>query len=107
ATNPSIDHIRHALAIDERRAYFPANLFFPDEGQRSNCKQVWFAGVHADVGGGYPEKEAALAKVPLAWMLRESQALGLLINEDERQRLMDSKGRPAPDPCGPMHESLA
>ena len=107
ATNPSIDHIRHALAIDERRACFPANLFFPREEQRPNCKQVWFAGVHADVGGGYPEEEAALAKVPLAWMLREAQALGLLINDDERKHLMDSKDKPAADSCGPMHESLA
>jgi uncharacterized protein (DUF2235 family) len=106
AANPSITHIRHALAIDERRACFPANLFFPREEQRPNCKQVWFAGVHADVGGGYPEKEAALAKVPLVWMLREAESLGLLVNNTERAYLLDSKGKPPPDPCGPTHESL-
>jgi uncharacterized protein (DUF2235 family) len=107
AYNPSIDHIRHALAIDERRACFPANLFFPRQEQRPNCKQVWFAGAHADVGGGYPEKDSALAKVPLAWMLREAEALGLLINDAQRAYLMGSKGKPAPDPCGKIHESLA
>jgi AraC-like DNA-binding protein len=38
------------------------------------------AGVHGDVGGGYPEDEATLAKVPLAWMLREAKGLGLLVS---------------------------
>lgn len=107
ADNPSIVHIRHALAIDERRACFPASLFFPREDQLPNCKQVWFAGVHADVGGGYPEKEAPLAKVSLAWMIREAEGLGLLVNAAQRQYLMDSKNKPPPDPCGPIHESLA
>ncbi len=106
ADNPSITHIRHALSIDERRAFFPSNQFFPQEGQKANCKQVWFAGVHGDVGGGYPEQEASLAKVPLAWMTREAEALGLLINADQRQYLMDSKNKPPPDPYGPIHESL-
>jgi uncharacterized protein (DUF2235 family) len=107
ADNPSIVHIRHALAIDERRACFPANLFFPQDVQQVNCKQVWFAGVHADVGGGYPENEASLAKVPLAWMIREAEELGLLLNAAQREYLMDSKKKPPPDPCGPIHESLA
>src|SRR5262249_39184470 len=106
ASNPSVAHVRHALAIDERRAGFPANLFFPGEDQPPNCKQVWFAGVRSDVGGGYPEEEASLAKVSLAWMLREAQGLGLLVNDAERAYLMDTKGGPA-DPCGPIHQSLA
>jgi uncharacterized protein (DUF2235 family) len=38
AVNPSITHFRHALAIDERRACFPANLYFPQPEQEANCK---------------------------------------------------------------------
>ncbi len=106
ATNSSITHFRHALAIDERRACFPPNLYFPTKEQQATCKQVWFAGVHSDVGGGYPEKEATLAKVSLAWMIRETEAFGLLVNAAERQYLMDSKTKPPPDSCGPIHESL-
>ncbi len=106
ATNPSIVHIRHALAIDERRACFDANLFFPMPEQLAQCKQVWFAGVHADVGGGYLEKEAMLAKVPLQWMLREAERRELLINAEQRAYLMDSKDKPTPDIGGPIHESL-
>ena len=86
---------------------FPANLYFPTPDQKANCKQVWFAGVHSDVGGGYPEEQATLAKIPLAWMLREAEALGLRINPAERQHLMDSKDKPPPDPLGTIHESLA
>ena len=94
AVNPSITHFRHALAIDDRRACFPANLYFPQEELQANCKQVWFAGVHADVGGGYPEKEATLAKVSLAWMIREAEASGLLVNAAQRrQYLLDLEGQ--------------
>jgi uncharacterized protein (DUF2235 family) len=110
ANNPSINHIRHALAIDERRASFPANMFQPPKELEPNCKQVWFAGVHADVGGGYPEKDgnATLAKVSLEWMLREAAALGLLINADQREYLMNnSPKKPPADPSGMIHESLA
>ena len=39
-----------------------------------DVKQVWFAGVHCDVGGGYPEKESGLAKLALEWMLEEAKA---------------------------------
>jgi uncharacterized protein (DUF2235 family) len=113
ANNPSIVYIRHALAIDERRACFAANLFGQtdrtdkkDDNDQEYTKQVWFAGVHADVGGGYPEKEATLAKVPLTWMLREAETQGLLINDGQRTYLMDSKDKPPADVCGPIHESL-
>jgi uncharacterized protein (DUF2235 family) len=106
-TNELVVHFRHAMAIDERRAMFPALLYVPKPAQQANCKQVWFAGVHSDVGGGYPEQESTLAKVPLAWMIREAEALGLRINPVERQYLMDSPDKPPPDPLGNIHESLA
>ena len=37
--------------------------------------QVWFAGVHSNVGGGYPDD--ALAYIPLVWMLNEARRCGL------------------------------
>jgi uncharacterized protein (DUF2235 family) len=107
ADNPSLVHVRHALAIDERRGAFGANLFRPESpAQHASFKQVWFAGVHSDVGGGYLEKGGALSKVSLVWMLREAAALGLLTDADAReQHLSDPKRFPA-DPLGPIHESL-
>lgn len=62
---------RHAVSIDERRAFFRTNLWFRREGGGGplDLKQVWFPGVHCDVGGGYPEEESGLSKIAREWML--------------------------------------
>jgi uncharacterized protein (DUF2235 family) len=107
ANNPSIDHIRHALAIDERRALFNANIFRPaDPAQHASIKQVWFAGTHSDVGGGFPAEEGALSRITLQWMLREAVGQGLLIDDANRVHLLQQIGSSEPDAFGPFHESL-
>ncbi len=60
-----------ALAIDERRGPFKPTLWTGPAKPHQTVKQVWFAGVHSDVGGGYPEK--ALAELPLAWDAERDQ----------------------------------
>lgn len=125
--NPSVRAFRHAMAIDERRRMFRLNRW--EEGQpfvanpfarprrieRQDCQQLWFAGVHSDVGGGYAEAESSLSKLPLIWMVEEAAKGedGLLINPAMFKHL--AKGQPRrgatheyvkPDPCGPMHVSL-
>ncbi|HLX11516.1 MAG TPA: DUF2235 domain-containing protein, partial [Bacteroidota bacterium] len=50
ASNPGIAIIRHAVSIDERRTFFRQNLMHPEPDQ--NIKELWFPGVHCDVGGG-------------------------------------------------------
>ncbi len=105
--NPSIVHARHAVAIDERRAYFRQHLMQPAEGQ--DLQELWFPGTHCDVGGGYPDDEAGLSRGALAWMLREAEACGLLVDEARRRRAalgIASDGGGGPDPAGPIHESL-
>ena len=84
--NPSVQVFRHALAIDQRRRMLGLNHWLEPQTFVSNpfassavpvqqdIKQVWFAGVHADIGGGYPEAESGLAKFPLDWMIREAAA---------------------------------
>ena len=64
ATNPDIAIVRHATSIDERRAFFRQNLF-SDLHSNQDLAQVWFAGVHSDVGGSYPEPESQLSKLAL------------------------------------------
>ncbi len=64
-----------ALAIDERRGPFQPTLWTGAAKPGQTIRQVWFAGVHSDVGGGYPEK--GLAELPLAWMLNEASTAGL------------------------------
>lgn len=107
ANNPSIVHARHALAMDERRGAFDANLFRPESvAQHASFKQVWFAGVHSDVGGGYPEKEGTLSKVLLIWMLREAVAHGLLTDPAAEARYLSDPQRFPADPLGPIHDSV-
>lgn len=73
----NVNIARHALAIDERRGPFQPTLWTRGDGRPSsnNVKQVWFPGVHADIGGGYEDKR--LAEVPLVWMLEEAAGAGL------------------------------
>jgi uncharacterized protein (DUF2235 family) len=68
---------RHAVAIDERRSDFAPTLWGPREA--TDVKQVWFAGVHSDVGGGYGPSggTAPLSDIPLYWMSREARRFGL------------------------------
>ena len=57
----------HALAIDEARASFEIFLWQDDP----RVEQVWFAGVHSNVGGGYPKQGMSL--VALDWMMSHAE----------------------------------
>jgi uncharacterized protein (DUF2235 family) len=88
--NQKILKARHALAIDDERQTFhpvlwdedatntrPAGLSRPTEDER--LLQVWFTGMHANVGGGYPDD--SLANVSLSWILAEARQAGLVFKE--------------------------
>ena len=77
AHNPRVACVRHALALDERRVMFVQNRWRETAAAQGDVQQVWFAGVHSDVGGGYAAPEAGLSLIPLAWMVREASAAGL------------------------------
>jgi uncharacterized protein (DUF2235 family) len=110
ANNQDIAVGRHAVSIDERRAFFRPNLWVPrapDVGPR-DLRQVWFPGVHSDVGGGYPEAESGLSKFPLQWMIEEASAHGLQIDSDRVSLVLGLRGHGyvQADPNSPSHESL-
>lgn len=123
-TNPSVKVFRHAKAIDERRRMFRLNRWkdpqsFIDPFDKSaptidqDSKQVWFSGVHADIGGGYPEEESGLSKFPLNWMIDEAVKYGLDINTSMRNRLALGQNDPGareifvkPDALAKLHVSL-
>jgi len=71
---------RQALSIDDDRRTFHPNVWSTHKprGERDglcdDIEQVWFAGAHANVGGGYPKD--GLAWVTLDWMLGETDTLG-------------------------------
>ena len=129
--NPSIEIFRQAISIDERRRMFrpqpwDAGKFRPHRyapestWTDQDSVQVWFAGVHSDVGGGYPEKQSALSKYPLLWMIEEAVKHGLKVDRRTVNQLgwgRKRKGSPfdyvapgfLPDPAIPNsspHDSM-
>ena len=78
----SVIYARQALSIDEERKTFAPVLWDalpPGSHPKDKMKQVWFSGVHTDVGGGYPEED--LSNISLRWMIKEATEKGLLIYE--------------------------
>lgn len=86
-TNQSVAIVRHAVSIDERRAFFRQNLFAKDVPDQ-DLKELWFAGAHSDIGGGYPKARGALWRVAFAWMLDEAAGAGLLIDDARRAKVL-------------------
>ncbi len=85
----NVIHANQALAIHEQRGAFKPVLWtrrFADvrdeagRETRQHMLQVWFAGSHADVGGGY-RGDRGLADVALDWMLRRAVQAGLPLEE--------------------------
>lgn len=88
----------HAVAIDEKRRAFQPTLWTnaPKPGQ--HLEQVWFAGVHSNVGGGYPDR--GLSDITLLWMIDRARAAGLSFKEDYVQ------ARVKPNEAGRLYNSL-
>lgn len=125
-SNPSVRIFRQAIAIDERRRMFRLDTW--DEPQTfmhnrfsatnnaepQDTQQVWFSGVHADIGGGYPESESGLSKFPLIWMIEEAVKHGLAVDPRTVNQLawgVQRKGSPfsyvRPDIQRDPHDSLS
>jgi uncharacterized protein (DUF2235 family) len=74
----------HALALDEKRRNFEPALWNADEKAKpinpdQVMEQVWFAGAHSNVGGGYPE--CGLSDIALSWLIDKSKICGLGFDE--------------------------
>ena len=110
----------HAVSIDERRGPFKPTLWVEDEREGGGLakstpdqtvEQVWFAGVHSDVGGGYPDP--SLSEIPLRWMAAKAEACGLAFKPDRlllKARDCDAGRRclgieVAPDLRADLHDS--
>lgn len=122
--NPAVQTFRHAIAIDEFRRMFrikrwrEPQTFKPNPHSQAksfpaqDSRQVWFAGCHSDVGGGFDEEKSALSKFPLLWMLEQAKAHGLHIRTSMVNHIVRGKPRAnartytKPDAAGPLHRSL-
>lgn len=68
----NLQYCFHALALDERRpSFLPTRLH--------GAQEVWFRGVHSDVGGG--NKNRGLNDIALKWMMSKAKAANLPITD--------------------------
>jgi hypothetical protein len=100
------------VAIDERRGPFKPTLWQKqDDADKQTLEQVFFAGVHCDVGGGYREPE--LSDIALRWMAEKASACGLALKPDHLvldRAHPDTEARRdghtvAPNALGKLHDS--
>lgn len=84
--NGSIQHLRHALALNENRRAFGAEYIYPNFNHPTTslivrtCLQAWFIGAHIDIGGSAAQD--GLSLYPLQWMMIESRDIGLCLQFD-------------------------
>ncbi len=93
AQNEIIDVARHAVSIDERRSFFRDNLYGPPVNDKQDITQLWFPGVHSDVGGSYPRRIPAPPVTTLKWMLGELANNGAILCQDRVELVLGT-------PCG-------
>lgn len=91
----SIKHARHAMALDEIRSSFSV-CRWENTSQHDDAIELWFPGVHSDVGSGYPNCD--LSNGALKWMMKESANVGLEFRDSIEQTIKN-------DPLGVMHNS--
>ena len=138
AQNPIMQTGRHAISIDERRCFYQDNLWGPPlpmsetptlveeiinpDGTvtsrpiTQDILQVWFAGVHSNVGGSYPQAQSALSNRTLDWLLQEATDHGLMVEPDRVNLIFGlpterpyaaAKLYSVPPEPGIIHKSLA
>lgn len=77
--NKEVRRAYHAVSIDEQRETFKPTLWDmtkPRDGQ--HIEQVWFSGVHSDIGGGYQERHHS--DIAFKWMISKIRN-DVLIND--------------------------
>jgi len=94
---PSIQHGFHALAYNEKRMAYAPVLWSCPPGWSGHVEQVWFKGVHGDIGGQLRGHDAArpLANIPLVWMLGRAEAVGLPLPEEWQTRFPQDAEAPS------------
>lgn len=94
----SVDYAYHAIALDEHRAAYDVALWTSASGNKKpenvDVEQRWFVGAHANVGGGYGEKDL-LADISLQWMMQKAHEVGLKL--DAFQAAQDAWKSPPTD----------
>jgi len=114
----NVEEAYHALAIDERRQSFAPTLWTDAQDNATKLRkngeafdieqrveQMWFAGAHSDVGGGYKDVpfSARISNLPLLWIAQKAEAAGLLFRDGFIDGLLENAPFLAK---APHHDSL-
>jgi uncharacterized protein (DUF2235 family) len=100
----NVRYARQALAIDERRRMYAPCLWEvtddPEGGPSGadRVQQVWFEGVHTDIGGGYADSR--LSDITLRWMVDQARRAGLSFDDERIEQLL-SRRTPAQSAAAP------
>jgi hypothetical protein len=76
---PNVEHCFHAMALDESRALFPLTRLGKGRNTSPRLQEVWFRGVHSDVGGG--NGNLGLNWLALNWMYEAGRTCGVPLDE--------------------------
>ncbi|KAK4998389.1 hypothetical protein LTR66_002363 [Elasticomyces elasticus] len=107
-----IENAFQALALDESRASFSPAVWEKAPGNTTTLRQVWFPGVHSNVGGGYPDQQ--IGNITLAWMMSQLAPFidfdpeYILDQDEENERYYEKKGAPVrPWSFGKIYDSMS
>ena len=92
-----VDNAYHAVAIDERRRPYAPTLWEVQDPAQQNVEQVWFAGMHNNVGGGY--RDHRLSDLAFLWMQEKAAACGLNFDNAYIQKII------TPDYAGEIYRA--
>jgi len=97
--SPFVEQACHALALDdERHSFHPEIWEETAQNDPNRISQVWFAGMHSNVGGSYPDDGMSLTS--LLWMIEQARNAGLHFSNAELERI-----KAAANPHGKMYDS--
>lgn len=89
-----VETARHAVSLDEMRESYVPTLW-SNAQSHPDAREIWFAGVHSDIGGGYDDPD--LGNITLNWMMDEASSAGLSFEA--------SPMSPPENPSGQLHDS--
>jgi len=95
-----VENAYQALAVDERRGPFMPAIWDRRTGQK-NVQQVWFAGSHSNIGGGY--QDSGLSDIAFTWLINRAVQHGLAVDSG----YMSDRSKVAPQTDGLLVASFS
>lgn len=87
--SPRVQRACHAISVDDERKTFHPTMWNESGAREGQIEQVWFPGVHSNVGGGYPKQGMSL--IALDWMMAQAELAGLRFLHSDRVDYRDHR----------------